>query len=105
MPESSVPVYSRIRKKITLYSFEIVILLTLHACLLHYMHNNNIVSTIFAGGGHVPWSTSGLAILFITVRLMTVLALPGILLTRLGLIFLEIYNVRIAAQSKEENHE
>jgi len=104
MPESSLPAGSRLRRKITLYAFEIVFLLILHAFLLHYMHDNNIASTMFAGGGQVPWSTRGLAILFITVRLLTVLALPGIVLTRLGLIFLEIHNVHIVESSKEGTH-
>ena len=64
------------------------------------MHDNNIASTIFAGGMHVPWTTRALATLFIVVRLMTVLALPEIVLTRLGLIFLAYRKSHIGGSTR-----
>lgn len=84
------------RRKAVIYAVEIIALVFAHQCLLHYMRDNNIVSTIFAGGTHVPLSTRFLAVCFILVRLMTVLGLPGMILTRVGLLFLEKHSPRSA---------
>ncbi len=55
-------------------------ILVLHELLLRWMDEGNIIASLFAAGGHVPVSTLLLAFLFLTVRLVAVLFLPGLIL-------------------------
>ncbi len=65
---------------------EIMLLLVLHSILLRAMARGNLASLIFTGGGDVPiWSLAVVG-LFIAVRLLVTLALPGIILARAGLV-------------------
>ena len=58
-------------------------LLVLHALLLHWLADHNVMSVIFAAGKQVPMHLLALAGLFIFVRLWVVLFLPGLLLFHL----------------------
>ena len=86
MDKSSYPSW---KKKALGFSIEIIFLVTLHQVLIHVMADKNVAATVFTGGASVPLTTRFLAIMFILVRLLTVLCLPGIILTRLGLIWCE----------------
>ncbi|MDA0991732.1 MAG: hypothetical protein O3A51_13400 [Verrucomicrobia bacterium] len=67
---------------------EIVGLVAIHAVLIRILADHHIVSSLFASGSHVPLLNSLLTAGFILVRLFTVLALPGMILARLGLVWL-----------------
>jgi hypothetical protein len=56
------------------------LVLGLHALLIHWMAEHNVVSIIFCAGAHVPFHLMALAGVFIFVRLWVVLFLPGLLL-------------------------
>ena len=62
-----------------------VVLLMLHVLLLRYMGGRDVASRILAMGDHVPPLMAWTAILFLAIRLLTVLILPGLILMRLGL--------------------
>ncbi|MDA0576556.1 MAG: hypothetical protein O3B24_00485 [Verrucomicrobia bacterium] len=65
---------------------ELVALVTLHAILIRVLVQTNAVSAIFAAGDHLPFASAAVAVAFIVIRLLTVLALPGMILVRLGFI-------------------
>lgn len=69
---------------------EIVALLLLHRVFLRCMADHNIASRIFAAGPHVPRWILATATAFLVVRFLTVLALPGMVLTRLALVVMEL---------------
>jgi hypothetical protein len=58
-------------------------LVALHAVLLHWMADRNVMSVIFSAGRHVPGHLLALAGLFIFVRLWVVLFLPGLVMYQL----------------------
>ena len=65
---------------------EITLLLVLHAVLIRAMAQGNLASLIFTGGADLPvWSLAVVGI-FIAVRLIVTLALPGIILARAGIV-------------------
>ena len=64
---------------------EIAALVVLHFFLIHWLAEKNVVATILAAGRHVPRATLALAGLFYLVRLLLVLCLPGIVLSRVGM--------------------
>ena len=59
-------------------------LLAAHAVLMRAMADGDAVSRILSPGPHLPLATLALAGVFIFVRLMVVLCLPGLILMRLG---------------------
>ena len=59
-------------------------LLAAHAALMRAMALGDAVSRILSPGPHLPLATLALAGVFIFVRIMTVLCLPGLILMRLG---------------------
>ncbi len=65
---------------------ELAVVLLLHRILIETLADGNIVSRIFAGGRHVPVTDMMLALLFISVRLLVALGLPGMILSRIGLV-------------------
>ena len=65
---------------------ELAVVLLLHRILIETLADGNIVSRIFAGGRHVPVADMMLALLFIAVRLLVALGLPGMVLSRVGLV-------------------
>jgi hypothetical protein len=67
---------------------EIASLLILHAILIRLMADRQIVSTILAANETIPRSTVAVAILFLVIRFLVVLALPGMILARIGLVLL-----------------
>lgn len=60
-----------------------LLLVALHAALLHWMADHNVMSMIFSAGRHLPRHFLALAAIFIFVRLWVVLCLPGLLLYHL----------------------
>ena len=61
-----------------------IVMVILHAVLLHVMAARDVVSKVFAAGQHLPAGYLALIGLFFFVRLTVVLALPGLILTHLG---------------------
>ncbi len=80
---------------------EIFGLLFLHVVLIHYLAANNVMSVIFAAGEHVPGTTLLLAGFFLLVRIMVALALPGMILARIGHVLFDYYVVRRKLQERE----
>jgi hypothetical protein len=72
-----------LQRKALLAVTEIAVLLIVHVTLLHVMADRHIVSTILAGGSHVPRTVTWTAAAFVLVRLYAVLLLPGVILARL----------------------
>ena len=70
-------------------ALEIAVLLVLHFVLLRYMATHDVASVIFSAGTHVKVGILLLAGCFICVRLLVALALPGMILARIGLVFLD----------------
>ncbi len=65
---------------------EIALILVLHAVLIRAMAQGNLASLLFTGGADLPvWSLTVVGI-FIAVRLIVTLTLPGIILARAGLV-------------------
>ena len=69
------------KRKWTISVIAVAGILAIHEVLLRWMDEGNIVASLFAAGGHVPVSTLLLAFLFLTVRLVAVLFLPGLILS------------------------
>jgi len=61
----------------------VVLLVGLHLLLLHVLAEQSVVATLFSLGPHAQWSAL-LAGLFMLVRILTVLVLPGFVLYRLA---------------------
>ena len=68
---------------------EFVVLLVLHVVLLHTLAARSCVARVFAMGGHVPLSTKALVGLFFLVRILAVVCLPGVVLSRAGMVLLD----------------
>lgn len=85
---------TRLRRKALLACIEIAALLAIHVVLLHLMADRHIVSTILAGGSHVPRTVAATATIFVLVRLFAVLLLPGIILARLVSLALDYREAR-----------
>ena len=79
----------RWKRTVLISTAEIAVLLVLHRVLIAYMAEHDVVSVIFSAGQHVPRLTLASAILFMLVRFLTVLALPGMILTRIGLVAMD----------------
>ncbi len=78
--------FSKWKRSLLWGILEVALLLVLHSILLRSMAKGNLASLIFTGGGDVPiWSLAVVG-LFIVVRLLVTLALPGIILARLGFV-------------------
>ena len=65
---------------------EIAILLAAHRLLLTAMAGGELVSAVLAGGSHLPPFLTAMLIAFVVVRFMAVVALPGMILCRIGLV-------------------
>jgi uncharacterized membrane protein YqgA involved in biofilm formation len=57
-----------------------VVLLAANAALLRVMAERDLVSKVFAAGGHLPAGTILAIVVFFAVRLTVMVALPGLLL-------------------------
>ncbi len=73
---------------------ELGALLLAHALLLRYMVTHDVASAILSAGKHLPPLTLALAGLFLLVRFLAVLALPGMLLARIGLVLFDAWQAR-----------
>ena len=62
---------------------EIAIILLLHAVLLYWLANKQIVAAMLSAGDHLPIGWVGLAIVFIIARFFALVLLPGFILQRL----------------------
>ena len=71
-------------------------LLAAHRLLIVHMAHHDVASAIFAAGAHVPRLTLLTAGLFLLVRCLAVLALPGLILARLGEVILAAVTARRA---------
>ncbi len=69
------------RNRWILSAVAIAAVLVLHEVLLRWMDEGNVVASLFAADGHVPMMTLALACLFLAVRLVAVLFLPGLILS------------------------
>ncbi|MBN1671160.1 MAG: hypothetical protein JXR37_09020 [Kiritimatiellae bacterium] len=72
------------RRRLAGACIEIAAVIVLHGVLMHLMARHDVVSRLFAAGGHVPPLTLVLACFFMMIRLFTVICLPGMILYRLA---------------------
>ena len=80
-----------IKCKLVVWVLEIVAILLLHLLLLHWFAEKNVVASILAAGKHVPRLTIVLAIVFFLIRLLAVFLLPGIILSRFGVLLYDLW--------------
>ena len=64
---------------------ELVLIVVFYQVVLQEVLARETVSSILAAGDHVPRSTMALALAFLALRALVVLALPGMILSRIGL--------------------
>lgn len=79
----------RWRRTLALSLLEIAALLLAHRLLIVEMAGRDVISHILSAGSHVPRTTMVLVTTFLVVRLLAVLALPGMILSRIGLIVMD----------------
>lgn len=91
---------TRWQKTLAISVGEIGLLLLAHRILLEVLADGDLVSHIFAGGQSASRGEMALVLIFLLVRLLAVLALPGMILCRLGLVWLAMKT----EQQKEMNH-
>jgi hypothetical protein len=77
------------QKTLLISAVEIVVLLVAHRVLLGVMAEGSLISHIFAGGQNASRSEMVLVAVFLLVRLLVVLALPGMILVRMGLVWMD----------------
>jgi len=68
---------------------QVAVIMLAHLILIHLLAEKDIVATILSAGQHSPTSAVLVAGLFVVVRVMAVLLLPGIVLSHLAAIALE----------------
>jgi len=91
----------RWQRTLLIAGLEVGGLLLAHRALVAAMAHHNVVSVIFAAGAHVPRLTLATAILFLLVRFLAVLALPGMVLSRLGLAAWDLAGERRRERERE----
>jgi hypothetical protein len=87
------------RKTLLISFIEIAALLVAHRLLLVTLAEGSLISHIFAGGQNASRGELTVVIAFIAVRLLAVLALPGMILSRIGLVWMDMRT------NKGEGHE
>ena len=80
------------KRRVTVFALEIAGLLVLHWFLIHWLAEKNTVAVIFAAGKHVPLTTLAAAGLFLVLRLVVTLLLPGLVLGRLVVMSLDLWH-------------
>lgn len=80
---------SRWQWTLVISASEIAALLLAHRLLIANLAERDIVSHIFSAGPHVSTPVMATMIAFLVVRLLTVLALPGMILSRIGLVLID----------------
>ena len=73
-------------------ALEIAALLLLHRWLLLRMAGGTTASAILAAGRHVPVETLATAGLFLLVRFLAVVCLPGLILARVGMVLFDLFS-------------
>lgn len=91
------------KRRLIQYTAEITVLLALHFALLHWLAERDIVSVIFSTGQHTPFWMMVSAGGFLFVRLLVLLFLPGMILSRLVLLWLDARQ-RSRASVEEARH-
>jgi hypothetical protein len=76
------------KKSILITAIEILVVLITYTVLLRSLSGTNIIAGVLSPGSHLPSFYPALILLFILCRFFMVL-LPGILLYRLGSIWLK----------------
>lgn len=76
-------------KTLLISGVEIVALLVAHRILLGTLAEGSLISHIFAGGQSASRGEMILVVAFLVVRLLAVLALPGMILCRIGLVWMD----------------
>lgn len=76
----------RWKRTLIMSGVEVVFILMLHAFLIRWLAERDLVSKLFAAGNHLPISTIAVIVIFLLARFLAVMALPGIVLARLGLV-------------------
>lgn len=79
----------RWQKTMWLCAVEIVVLLVAHRVLLAMMAEGDLISHIFLGGQNATRGEMAVVVAFLLVRLLAVLALPGMILSRIGLVWMD----------------
>jgi hypothetical protein len=79
---------------LTLCTLEIAALLVAHQVLIARMAQGDTVSHILSAGPHVSQTVMATVIAFLVIRLLTVLALPGMILSRIGLVLMDLWHSR-----------
>ena len=79
-----------VRRHLITGAVEVGVILLLHRVLLHVMADRHVVSTILAGGNHIPRSVAFAAGLFVLVRCYAVLLLPGVVFARIAALLLDL---------------
>jgi hypothetical protein len=77
------------KRRLVQYGAEIIVLLALHFMLLHWLAERDIVSVIFSAGQHTPLWMMLSALAFLLVRLLVLLFLPGMILSRIVLMIVK----------------
>ncbi len=77
------------KRRLTRYTAEIIVLVALHFALLYWLAQRDIVSVIFSSGQHTPRWMLFAAGTFVLVRLLVVLFLPGMILSRVVLLIVK----------------
>jgi len=80
-----------VKCKLAVWVLEIAAILLLHLFLLHWFAGKNVVASILAADKHVPRLTIVLAIVFFLIRLLAVFLLPGMILSRFGILFYDLW--------------
>ena len=77
------------QKTLMISAIEIVTLLGAHRLLLATLAEGSLISHIFAGGQNASRGEMALVVAFLAVRMLVVLALPGMILCRIGLVWMD----------------
>ena len=84
----------RLRRRITGTLAMIATGLLAHALLLHWLAERNVVAVLLSAGAHSPPSALLAAGAFLVIRVLVVLVLPGALLCRMTLWFVDWWKER-----------
>jgi hypothetical protein len=60
-----------------------VFILAVHLLLLYIMAGTNLIASLFAAGDHIPYHIIFIAIIFLILRLMSFLYIPGFIVVQL----------------------
>ncbi len=77
------------KRRLIQYAAEIIVLVVLHFVLLHWLAERDVVSVIFSAGQHTPSWMMASAGAFLLVRLLLLLFLPGMILSRIVLMIVK----------------